>query len=749
MLRLLIEGKEAEMYKDAPVNLKLRFQDVTEINSALGSFTQRFRLPLTQENRKIFGDIDQVGRRDDTNLSTDRPFINMKQRLSAQLLKGSLVLVEGYLQVKTINYTQIDYAEVEVAFFSGAPDLKSELGGSVLSDLNLNAYNHDLTYANVTSTWSEIGSIYPEIRYGLIDKGANFSFPDAPIGTSDDPLQLSQLTPYIQAKVLFDKIMSTAGFTYESTYLESADFAKVYMPCFNGAQGTTSADADNENLRSTLANGGQATTSSTTRFAFRDNVTNCSDPGSNWNNSTKEYTVPVSGIYDIRFVYSFSNSGLPFSIPVFNVKLGSQTVGPVQVTQQSGYNYALNMNNKVLNAGDKVYVEVVHSGSIATNFLSNGDYVTGESTSLGITLKQRLAGYEIDIAANLPVMKQIDFLTSLQKMFNLVFVPDKSKPKHLHVETYNDYVGSGRLVNWTNKVDYSKDVQVRPTTDLQRLTYEWTYTQGKDFISEEIGRTLDRVYGRMQVVDDENDFARGDSKVQVGFAPYLVSNVPGSTIPIHRSITSDGKGISDPLPMLCYYGGFSARMGTTVIQKENGTNATVTGLGFFSMYDSDDPVLADNDLAFGVEQPLYEINVNPRDTLYIRFWASYVKELYSDDARILRCTLRLNEADLGLLDFNNTIFIDDQRYRLLSLTYDANEPTVSKAELLMNVSTGALCADTPTGYNAGQNAIFFNNSDTVNPDYGSEACCVYYGYNWEINRNTGNRCRPKTGTIES
>lgn len=749
MLRLLIEGKEAEMYKDAPVNLKLRFQDVTEINSALGSFTQTFRLPLTQENRKIFGDIDQIGRVDDASLSTDRPFINLKQRLSAQLLKGSLVLVEGYIQVKTINYTQIEYAEVEVAFFSGAPDLRSELGGSLLTDLNLTTYNHDLTYANVASTWLNIGSIFPEIRYGLIDKGANFSFPDAPIGTEDDPLQLSQLTPYIQAKVLFDEIMSTAGYTYESTYLEGADFAKVYMPCFNGSQGTASADADNENLRATLVNGGQASTGSVARFAFRDNVTNCSDPGNNWNNTTREYTVPVSGIYDIRFVYTFSNSGLPLSIPVYRVHFGSESTGPVQITQPSGYNYALNMNNKILSAGDKVYVEIQHSGSTATNFLSNGDYVSGESTSLGITLKQRLAGYEIDVASNLPTMKQIDFLTSLQKMFNLVFVPDKSKPKHLHVETYNDYVGSGIVLNWTNKVDYSKDVQISPTTSLQRLTYEWTYTQGKDFLSEEIGRSLDRVYGRMQVIDDENDFARGESTVQVNFAPYLVSNVPGSTIPIHRALTPDGKGLSDPLPMLCYYGGFSARMGTTIIQEEDGSNANVGGLGFFSMYDSDNPGLTDNDLAFGVEQPLYEINVNPRDTLYIRFWASYVKQLYSEEARILRCTLRLNEADLARLDFNNTMVINGQRYRLLSLTYDANEPTVSKAELLMVLSTSALCADLPTGYYQSANAILFNNSTQFDPDYGSEACCVYYGYNWELNRSTGNRCRPKTGTIES
>lgn len=749
MLRLLIQGKEAEMYKDAPVNLKLRFQDVTEINSALGSFTQSFRLPLTQKNRLIFGDIDQIGLRNDSNLTSDRPFINMKQRLTAQLLKGSLVLVEGYIQVKTINYTQVHYAEVEVVFFSGAPDLKSELGGALLSDLNLSTYDHDLTYANVTSTWVETGSIYPEIRYGLLDKGANFSFPDAPVGTTDDPLKLSQLTPYIQAKVLFEKIMAGAGFTFESTYLNSADFAKVYMPLYNGSQGTAPVDADNENLRSTLANGGQATTGSTTRFAFRDNLTNCSDAGSNWNNSTKEYTVPVSGIYDIRFVYSFSNPGHPFSIPVVQVKLGSQTVGPLQVAQTSGFNFALQMSNKVLAAGDKVYVEVVHSGSTSITFMSNGDFLTGISTSLAINLKQRLAGYEIDVAANLPTMKQIDFLTSLQKMFNLVFVPDKSKPKHLHVETFNDYVASGRLLNWTNKVDYNKDVQIRPTTDLQRQTFEWTYTQGKDFISEEIGRTLDRVYGRMEVIDDENDFARGESTVQTGFAPYLVSNIPGSTIPIHRALTSEGKGVEDPLPMLCYYGGFSERMGETVIQKENGTNATVNALGFFSMYDSDNPGVTDNDLAFGVEQPLYEIAVNPRDTLYIRFWAAYVKELYSEEARILRCTLRLNEADLGLLDFNDLIYINDQKYRLLSLTYDANEPTTSKAEFIMVLTTSALCEDNPTSYASSQNVILFNNSNLVSPDYGSEACCVYYGYNWEINRNTGNRCRPKTGNIDT
>jgi len=247
---------------------------------------------------------------------------------------------------------------------------------------------------------------------------------------------------------------------------------------------------------------------------------------------------------------------------------------------------------------------------------------------------------------------------------------------------------------------------------------------------------LDKVYGRQLVRETTNEFATGSLELSTSFAPFLVSNVPGSTIPIHRSLTSDGKGVGSPLPMICYYGGLSERFGTTIILDETATQRTVTAMAFFGLHENDDPDVTDNDLSFGVELPLYTIAVNPSNTLYIKYWAQYVTELYSSDARVVTCHVRLTEADLADLEFNDVIYIRDTAYRILTLSYDANTPSVAKAELLMKLDDVALCEDTPTFYWSSQNVILFNGSNPGAPDYGNKTCCEFYGYRWDPNKTT-------------
>ena len=89
---------------------------------------------------------------------------------------------------------------------------------------------------------------------------------------------------------------------------------------------------------------------------------------------------------------------------------------------------------------------------------------------------QALNGFDTDLAANMPEMKQIDFLTSLQKMFNLVFIPS-GIDKDFIIEPWDDYFDSGDEYDWSKKVLTDKTRKMRPTTDLQFKDYEWTKTE--------------------------------------------------------------------------------------------------------------------------------------------------------------------------------------------------------------------------------------------------------------------------------
>lgn len=731
MLRLTINGIDAELYQNAPVNIKLQYADVTKINNPQGSFTQTFRLPLTPHNRTIFGDIDEpslVGG------------LDLKQRIAATLHSGSTPLSVGYVQIRSVYMTKEVYAEVEVAFFSGALDLKTELGGAFISELDLSAYDHDLTQANALG-----GAQAPEIRYGLMDRGRNWTSENAFQGSPSVGLPISNMTPYLQAKVLVNEILSGAGFTYESTYLDSADFEQIYLPCWKGGPQVLPADEVDNDVRTTL-NFNQTMTGSYVKINLSESGTGCTDPGGNWSNASDEYTVPFTGLYTIRFTHSsIATSGFP-AVMAFRILYGG-AIQNVTVVQGS-FNEVVTLDNVQLDAGDTIYVEGQNSLGVF-NVLASGNFNEGTRTCLEVVAGEAFAGYEVGVAQNLPEIKQIDFLTSLQKMFNLVFVPDPNKPNHLLIDTFENYQASGANKDWTNKIDYGKDVNIKPTTDLQSQVYEWSHKEGKDFISLEVQKSLDRVYGRQRIVESDNDFATGELLIKTGFAPYILSLIPGTNMPIFRGLTADGSVIQDAVPMLAYYCGTTLSYGTITYLTESGGSTTQNTNPFFSNYSSVDPQLTDNDLNFGVERPLYSIAVNPRDTLYIRFWAQYVTELYSSTARILTCSVRLNEADIADLQFNDQVYINDSFYRILSVSFDANEPSVAKAQLIKKLDDLAICADTPTSLRTGANEILFNNTTIVDPDYGSQVCCELYGYRWALNKDTGDRCRPNNAQLET
>jgi len=735
MLRLTISSSDVELYENAPVNLKLSYSDISKINNPRGSFSQTFRVPLTNHNRTIFGNLDEP---------QEVGGLNLRQRLNASLHSDSTPILSGFVQVKAVYMTKEVFAEVELVFFSGALDLKTELGGAFISDLDLDTYDHDLTINNVQQSWVGAG-IGPEIRYGVIDKGNNWSTTN-PVSTSTDGLRLPELTPFIQAKVLVDKILAGAGLTYESTYLNGSDFEDVYLPAWNGSQQITPKDVVDNNVRASISSN-QTLGGSYASISFVDTGAGCIDPGSNWDNTAKTYTVPTTGVYSIRFRHSFNGLNV-FSSFAFRVVYGS-TTDPGQIWGDQTNNYLYSIENVTLTAGSTIYVEAkINSGSGSLNAGPFGNFNVGRRTTLEVIAGESLGGYEVGVAENLPQLKQIDFLTSLQKMYNLVFIPDPNKPNHLAIETFADYTASGDNKDWTNKVDYTKDVNIKPTTDIQSQVYEWSHKEGQDFISLEVQRSLDRVYGRQRIVDTGNDFATGTLKIQTNFAPYILSNIPGTSNPIFRGLTADGSGLKKPLPMLAYYCGLSTSLGTVYLTTENNVTASTTLMPFFSNYSTDDPQLTDNDLNFGVELPLHSIAINPRDTLYIRFWAQYVTELYSSDARTIALHVRLNEADLADLKFNDNIYINGAFYRLLSLSYDANEPTVAKCELILKLDDIAICADTPTSLRTGVNEILFNNTTILDPDYGSQVCCELYGYRWDQNKSTGDRCRPNNAQLE-
>ena len=736
MLRLILDGTEVDLYENESVNLTLQFADVQNINSSTGSFSQTFRLPATDNNLDFFGPIDKA-----SGVGVKNP----KERIPAELVSGTTPILRGFVQIKAIYLQKEKYADIEVVFFAGAVDLRSQLAGKMLTDINLSSYDHTLTKANIQASWIDLG-IAPEVRYGLIDKGFNWSFPDSPPWDEDDALEQGELTPFIQVKVIFDAIMDAAGFTYDSDFFDTTgegNFDRLYMPVYNGSVSPLSDDDQQGTVR--VALDADYTSGTLATLDLSDQATGAVDDDDNWNETLHRFVAPYTGLFSVTVVYSYSHA-VTGSCNIYIDNNGTELL-EVPTPNHIAYNATYNIDI-VLESGDYLDLQGQISAPTGTPKIFGNDTVgEGVRTEMYITSSPPYSGQDIDMAANMPEMSQIDFVLGLQRMFNLVLVPDKHKPDHLIIEPFNDYTSTGTAKDWTNKVDYSKDVTLTPTTDLQRQQYRWTYKAGGDFISDQIQKSLERVYGAYRVLDAENDFATGDQRVETPFGQYMTSLIPGSQFPIHRSLKANGSKVDKPLPMVAYWHGTSTNYGEWYLYDDSHVvSGPITLFPSFSNFSTDFASVDDKDLNFGMEAPFFPIEANPANTLYFEYWAQYVTELYSEEARLLKCTIRLTRQDLNNFEFSDRIYIRDSYYRVLKLSYDANVEGVCSVELIKELSDIEVCADVPTGFDDRNNVITFNNSGT---DYGSRTCCELYGYEWVQYEDGGvgyQRCKPRQQT---
>lgn len=759
MLRLNVADVDLDLYQDEAVNLTIQFSDLEGINSPVGSFSQTFRVPGTQKNIDVFGPIQ----------TSEPANVNLKTKKAAELFSGSVSILRGFVQVKAVYLQKQHYADIELVFFAGAVDLKAALGDSLLSDLDLSAHDHILNAANIQATWLG-NSPGPAIRYGLIDKGFNWSSTNPP-WSDDNGLEQGELTPFIQAKVLFNAIMASAGYTYDSTFFDTTgegNFDRIYMPCYNGAISPES-EGDEDNTVHVGLNADRAGATSLITLQLRDDITNARDASGNWTNTGGfYYTAPFTGLFSFRIhiPYEFTGSG---QLEVFAYKNGSLYEQILDVSNPGGTTTGGQLTwiydgdgtgfpnggpAVLLQTGDQFNLRIQLHGANVKVYgdipsTSTSDVTSYYNTSLELFNVVELSGQDVTISENLPEMKQIDFVLGLQKMFNLVFVPDKNRENHLLVEPYIDYMTGGTEKAWNDLIDYDHDITIKPTTDLQAKQYEWTKTPGQDFVATAVQEQRGRVYGRYQVLDPENDFATGDKVIEAPFAPYIVSLIPGTPFQIYRSINANGQRIENPKPMLAYYGGLTDNFGEYYVKADDGTTGgAATLFPYFSPYATDQPALTDNQLQYGVERPFVPMATPPVNTLFVKYWSQYVTELYSNEARIMTLHVKLDRVELADFEFSDKIWMRGARWRVLRMTYDANVEGLVKVECLKVLSDIAFCEDVPTSHIAKENYVLFNGSSAGSPDYGSQACCEAYGYNWVKNTTAiggvtpANLCKP-------
>lgn len=725
---------QIDLYENEKMHLNYKFTDITNFSS-VGNYSQEFRIPASKTNVGFFGAI--------FNVNFDGWF-DFRKKVTATITVNTIPIASGHIQVKKLYWQKGKLFEFEVVFFGEVPNLARLLNEKKLKDIEsivAGDLDYDLLHEFVETPPNEHTILTLCDKWNLT---ANNPL-GQPIYWNDAlALRVGQLTPAVEAKYLFEQIMKDAGIQWQSDSLTGC-LDNVYIPFVNGQYLNSSLGLNDNASNLAVASDVNGLTfgPSSNIYNLYSLFTEYEDAGANWSGGV--FTVPYTAQYSFNVAANGrvnTLNGEDFgTYPVRIVVYVNDVYTYQYELLQSSYLFYMNITQTYsFNEGDtvKFKLQILPQNSTAPSFTWDVDlFGNGGVNQFGtgvelVSVGTSLIGDTVLMEYNAPDMKQIDFITSIQKMFNLVFVADRTLPNTLRIEPMVEYIGSGNTLDWTQKLDLSKDITYYPTTDLQKAKFTFTYASDSDYFNS-LYTDNGRVYGTYEITESDfeviNEFATGEEKVELAFASTPSAPVENSDVVVPRFINAEGQFVQ-PKPRILYY------FADFVVSIWNEVTSAVenTAVKCLNNYSTMNATVTDKDLNFAPEIPPHTIIANPYENLYNRWWRNYYRELYDGQARILEGMFALTLNDIFTFQFSDKIWIVDSWWRVLDIEgYVVGEQDMTKVKLIRVLDVENDCDLIPVSANLDQTMNWETNGG--DPAVINEECCLRFGYNWNSEKN--------------
>lgn len=511
-------GSEKADY-EGEIECQYSVTDFREIGSGNLNTSYDIDLPNTDNNRRLLKYISELSVTDEQS-TTSRIIVN-----DIEIIRGKLVIVNtGEVYTKVIIKSD--------AWLEAYKNIS-------ITNLDLSAYNKTYDSTNVVASWTASSGefmVFPKVYWGRLD------FYNVFPTTSH---QASDFVPWFNVYKIIEKIFS--GYYISSTFMISSYFQSLYVSAkepvkelsflddmltsvavVNDDNYTTKVYPDTENDDIELTSSPVVFNTTTTLGRY--------DEANDW------YLVPEDGTYRFRFTYEVIGDygGMTLNSSSFLIAIKKNTGGikSTLVSTTGAANTALGTIDTGyvhLVSGDKIYCYANMAMNITNNLGETGyaridikdtsSFVSVDSTrclfpGLGITITP---------SSWLQDVKQIDFINSIKKMFNLMIWLD-SWNKTITIEPASTFFTSN-VKDISTLIDYT-DVQQELISQNYTSTIRLAYKNDENDYFLSIYNKTNSTQSGEKIVTLASAFAeKGETIDEVLFSTFI-KQVPG-----------DGRGV--------------------------------------------------------------------------------------------------------------------------------------------------------------------------------------------------------------
>ena len=546
--QLVAEGQILDLFKDEQVLLSDNVTGIFDLGVIPADFTRQITLPGSKKNNAFFEHVYDISVQSPDTFATN---IKVPCYLDFQ----GIYLAQGYLQLNKVSLYQNKFIDsYEVTIYGAVSSFARQISRAYLNDLtSLSSYNHTSSISAITSSWS--GSLFNgDIVYPLAEYGQKIKYsPEEAyygIDSQYDALCVQDFKPAIKTKVVWDAIFAEAGFTYSSSFINDGGLDDIYLVCNRQLRYPLYSQVDPETYGlfkiAPFSGSGATDVVLTATTDYRLPWANIiSNPGGQMApDLTFRNTYPTQLRGNINLNFQISASGAGNSVPLFtlkiknldtNVNASDQRLGVINsymdqvyqynnpTTKTQTFNVVQQFNSDILPSGSYgFYLMYNYSGS-AANFTLTLDQGGQPKSYLEVYKATGIGdGLVMDIPLNMPFgtrgIKQIDFLTSIQKKFNLVMYPSKNKANEFIVESFNRWYNKGRRWDFDKYINLDKIIDVIPANNFAVNELNFTDTLDGDYVSLQFSKAANREFGKSYYVDTQNFFSQGKFEVKTALA---------------------------------------------------------------------------------------------------------------------------------------------------------------------------------------------------------------------------------------
>jgi len=713
---IFVENQKLDVNADISSLLTFAIDDVKDFSSRSTTYSKTIVLPGTANNNAIFGNIFETGISNDYDPSLPNIGYNFNPAISArcivfqdnlQTFKGTIRLLQIVKDLRRIEY--------EVALNGDLTSLNVALSSGYLSQLDFSAYNQLYTVANITASWDAApgsGVYFPLIDYGnySIDKH-NWDF--------------HTFRPALFVKDYLDKMFAAANFRYSCDLFNTDRFKRLIIPhnqkvlLSKVSQVLSAKTIDMQTF--TLSFGGYAVkwdsflgggfSYSAGIFTYTQATTLV--VSTSWLIRGFIQTAPVGGtVPTTNFSIRIRKNALVVASKAFTATMAYQ---PFKWTSSINLSFA---------TGDQIDIQLFLEASSPHSDIT----LTGGNTlTLGSnipTLQPVSYGQNITLNDALPQnIRQVDFLVSIVKLFNLYVVESQFDDRLILITPFIDFysTASNSAVDWTQKINRDAPIQITPLSELNSKLYQFNYKADSDYFNDVYQKRYNQGYGS-HIFDAQFEFASQTNKLELIFAStplvgYLGEAKVYPTI-LKRTGNVAGEG-EEQIDSVIRIMQTKKVLGVPTWTVQDNTTVTPANLGTYDKYGYaghlDDPDNPSNDLNFGALKELFFILATGdlSKTQFNVYWSSYMAEITDKDSKMLIAKFYLSAKDIFELSFSKYVYVDGAIFRLNKITdYNATLPSDCEVQLLKVINTSY--SFIPVGPPVGDNQfLLWNDTDPL------------------------------------